>query len=142
MKSIRPTLLFLICILAIVAIHYQFDFSQSLLPYPINLGGIVLVVIGLLLAVRVRKDFRRTFRESDELVKSGLYKFSRNPLYLAFAIALLGVWVLLGTFPSFFLFLLFIMVSHLWSIPNEERKMIRMFGSDYINYSFYVRRWI
>lgn len=76
------------------------------------------------------------------LVESGPYRFSRNPIYLAFSMLVFGLacWLnnawLLATLATAVSVMSFIV------IPREERYLARRFGVDYRRYKTRVRRWL
>ena len=73
-------------------------------------------------------------RKNRELVVSGPYRYTRNPLYLASSIAALGVGLLFGSIVlGVALFALSVAVF-LYVIGREERTLLRLFGGDYGNY--------
>ncbi len=76
------------------------------------------------------------------LVVSGLYRFSRNPLYLGDALALAG-WAVFLANPWAFLWLpVFVAWLTRFQIYPEERALAARFGSAYVDYTKRVRRWI
>ena len=147
MKKIIPPVLFLICIALMVGIR-NVALIQKIIPEPYNYIGIALILIGLIITVNVRRQFDKldteihTFKKPRRLVTNGLFKISRNPIYLGFVISLVGVWILLGTILPILGCLLFILITHYWYIPFEEHTMEKIFGSEYINYKLKVRRWL
>lgn len=96
MKKIIPPFLFFICILFMVTIR-NLIVIKKIIPNPINYAGITLIIIGILITIIVRKGFEKidteihTFKNPRKLVTKGLFKFSRNPIYLGFTISLIGV---------------------------------------------------
>lgn len=79
---------------------------------------------------------------ASRLVTSGVFGFTRNPMYLAFALILIAwaiflsaPWLLLGP-------LLFAAFITRFQIIPEERAMLAKFGADYRAYRDRVRRWI
>ena len=72
---------------------------------------------------------------------TGLFRYSRNPIYLGFSIALFGVAIVLGNVIAFDGFLAFIIAVNLWYIPFEEAEMEKQFGQDYLAYKNKVGRW-
>ncbi|MDN5212963.1 isoprenylcysteine carboxylmethyltransferase family protein [Fulvivirgaceae bacterium BMA12] len=147
MKKLIPPMLFLICIISMIVIKSLVVFKE-IIPQPFNYLGIVPVVIGALMMMVVSKIFNKvnteihTFRKPRRLVTDGLFKISRNPIYLGFAIMLVGVWVLLGTLLPVIGCLVFVVIANLWYIPYEERMMEQTFGSEYLTYKTKVRRWL
>ncbi len=80
--------------------------------------------------------------ESTQLVTSGIYRFSRNPMYVGFFLFLVAWAVLLGSLVICLLLPFFILVITKVQILPEERVLQRKFGDDYLNYKNRVRRWI
>jgi len=76
------------------------------------------------------------------LVSDGLFRWSRNPMYLGFVLLLLGIAILLGTATPFAGPLIFAIVADRWYIGFEERAMRQKFGADYEAYRRRTRRWI
>ena len=81
-------------------------------------------------------------RPSTSIVRSGPYRFSRNPIYLAFSLLQLGIafwlengWVLLALVPA-------VALMSFVVIPREERYLARRFPSEYPAYRAAVRRWL
>jgi protein-S-isoprenylcysteine O-methyltransferase Ste14 len=76
------------------------------------------------------------------LVTTGLYRFSRNPIYLGFFLIYIGFTLLVGTFWGILLspFLLWT-VTHA-VINMEEEYLKRKFKDEYNSYSSHTRRWI
>jgi protein-S-isoprenylcysteine O-methyltransferase Ste14 len=148
MKKILAPVLYLIFVVAMGAICWCVGLPHNL-TYPYSLIGLVLVIAGLLLAITGKKLFKRlganimTFEEPDVLITEGVYKYSRNPMYLGFVIALLGFSLLMGAAMSSFLLTgLFFIITDRWYIGFEEQAMIRKFGLAYKEYCCSVRRWI
>ena len=84
-----------------------------------------------------------TFEQPDVLVTQGVYRYSRNPMYLGFVVALLGSSLLMGaSISSFLLVALFFIITDRWYIRFEELEMTKKFGAEYQAYSNNVRRWI
>ncbi len=81
-------------------------------------------------------------KPSTVLVRTGPYRISRNPIYLAFSVFQLGIasWVnslwLIATLVA----AVALMVSVV--IPREERYLESKFGADYLDYKRSVRRWL
>ena len=147
MKKLIPPFLFLICIILMVLIRNMIVILK-LIPQPYNYLGIILILLGLIMTIKVKKQFNKinteihTFKKPQKLVTNGLFKFSRNPIYLGFLISLLGVWVLLGTVLLIIGCLLFILITNYWYISYEENEMEKQFGAEYRKYKSRVNRWI
>ncbi len=71
----------------------------------------------------------------------GLYRFSRNPMYVAYFVYFLGCVILTHSLILFLILMVFQISAH-WIILSEERWCIRQFGDEYIKYMNKVRRYI
>jgi protein-S-isoprenylcysteine O-methyltransferase Ste14 len=115
---------------------------------PWSLLGIVPIVFGLLLGLSGVVQFRRSstnirpFREADKLVTTGPYRFTRNPMYLGLALALVGAWVLMGAVSPVLGILVFVVTADRWYVAFEEQMLQRKFGPEYDCYRCRVRRWV
>ena len=84
----------------------------------------------------------KPFEKSSHLVTDGLYRFSRNPMYLGMALVLMGVAALFGSLASFGMVLLFVGWIDTQFIRREEEMLCTQFGQDWLEYKARVRRWI
>jgi protein-S-isoprenylcysteine O-methyltransferase Ste14 len=127
---------------------YFFFPIKILFHQPFNYLGGVLIIVGLTIAKIVGNQFAKrnteihTFKVPRKLVTNGLFKYSRNPIYLGFSVTLLGLAMLLGSLSAFAVVFLFIVVTDRWYVKFEEKKMEEEFGEAYRNYKMNVRRWI
>ena len=121
------------------------------LPLPPRIAAaLALAVMGFLVIALAVKGFRneRTsvnpmdLDRTSTVVTSGIYRMSRNPMYLGMLLCLLGFGCLLGNPFSLAAAVLFVpAITRLQIIP-EERALLGRFGSDYLAYCRTVRRWI
>jgi len=81
-------------------------------------------------------------QQASHLVSSGVFSYSRNPMYLGMALILLGQIIALGWPPGFFALIFFVTYIRIFQIVPEERAMQELFGDDYFYYCKEVRRWI
>jgi len=113
----------------------------------VPLGAMVVLVAGALFICAVR-TLRKAGtpvpgnRPTTAMVRRGPYRFSRNPIYLAFTLFQLGLaaWVnspglLLALLPALALMTLVV-------IPREERYLEARFPAEYLPYKRAVRRWL
>lgn len=147
MHKIIPPILFLFCIISMIGLNYLVPIQQWIAT-PYNLIGIIILVIGLFMVISTSKRFRKvktqihTFKKPNKLVKDGLFQVSRNPIYLGFMTALLGIAILLGSAAAFIPACIFFLIANFWYIPFEEKNMETIFGQDYRFYKRNVRRWL
>jgi len=81
-------------------------------------------------------------RPTTTIVRTGPYRFSRNPIYLAFSVLQVGIALWVG---SLWLLITLVPALGLMSflvIPREEHYLEARFPSEYIPYKSSVRRWI
>lgn len=78
---------------------------------------------------------------STQLVTSGIFGYSRNPMYLGMALCLIGWALWLGHLLAWLGVPLFIACLQRLQIEPEERILLRKFGQPYADYLEQVRRW-
>ena len=110
-------------------------------------GGVVCCLVGLLLLLWSLVSFGRSFRIGidtdgpDQLVTTGVFAVSRNPIYVAFALILLGQFLI---FPNWLL--LIYMGAAVWlfhrQVLREEAYLKRHYGEVYIAYCNRVKRYL
>ena len=81
-------------------------------------------------------------QKTTSLVTTGIFRWTRNPMYLGLTVALVGwaaflsaAWPLLGP-------VLFVLYVNRFQIQPEERVLTELFGAEYSNYARRVRRWL
>ena len=145
--AVRPPLVYGVAI--VTGLLLESGWPLPFLPRRLTaLLGSVLVVVG----VAVFSYCIRTFQTAGTpvpgnkpttiIVRTGPYRFSRNPIYLAFSIFQLGIasWVNSVWLIATLIAAVALMVSVV--IPREERYLERRFGADYVDYKRSVRRWL
>jgi protein-S-isoprenylcysteine O-methyltransferase Ste14 len=80
--------------------------------------------------------------DSTALVTSGVYKITRNPMYLGFLMILISWGVFLSSVYSLVLPVLFVFYMNSFQIQPEESILQDIFGSEFTEYQKQVRRWI
>ncbi len=144
-----PPLLFLGALAVGLALDFGLLRVPTGLPRAVRLGlGVVLAVAGAALAAGALGRFRRAgtaaepWRPSSALVTDGVYRFTRNPMYLAMTLIYLGL--ALATDSALTLVLLppLLALVQVGVISREERYLERKFGDDYRRYRSSVRRWL
>ena len=143
--KIYPLLLALLLAAAMVAaraLGEGFDLPRGPFVWP----GLALMVAGALLVLWSAGIFRRhdtTLNPQGKpsaLATQGLYRWSRNPMYLGMLLGLLGLALLLGNVLQLAGPVLFAAITAR-QIRHEEAVLEQCFGADYLNYKSRVRRW-
>ncbi|AKD38036.1 isoprenylcysteine carboxyl methyltransferase [Pasteurella multocida subsp. multocida OH4807] len=80
--------------------------------------------------------------KSTVLVTNGVYRISRNPMYLSLALLLLAWALWLGSLSAVIFFMLFILLMTEMQIKREELALEKLFGETYVAYKQQVRRWL
>ena len=142
-----PPLLFGSTLLLGLLLRYAFP--TPLLPQPTaRLIGIVLVLIGvstLLLSFRGMIQHNTTINPSGvttTIVRSGLYRYTRNPMYLSLTLIYVGVSIATNAWWGLLLLIPLLLVVQKGIVEREEAYLSRKFGRDYLNYKAQVRRWL
>jgi protein-S-isoprenylcysteine O-methyltransferase Ste14 len=110
-------------------------------------GGL-LIVIGLGLLVTANGRFTRAgtgvipFRNVSALVTDGIYRYTRNPMYLGMVAVLLGCAVTVGAATALVIPVIFAVIVELRFIRHEEAMLRNIFPDDYPAYCERVRRWL
>lgn len=109
----------------------------------IGIAGIALGVSGVLAFRRLRTTVHPSDPEkASAVVDDGVYRFSRNPMYLGLALILSGWAVFLGDAANIVLIAVFIAYMTQFQIKPEERVLEAKFGAAYTDYKHSVRRWL
>jgi len=122
----------------------SFEFTgQAILGILIGLEGIIIIF----LSIRLFREYQTTINpfkahETSRLITSGIYSFTRNPMYLGLSSIQVAFGIYLGAYVSIFLIPSFITYITYKQIIYEEQILEKKFGDEYINYLKSVRRWI
>jgi len=117
---------------------------------PAHIIAFGLIVAGALVTVAGVLAFRRAQTTVDPtrpgnasaVVTAGIYRFTRNPMYLGMLLALLGWAALVSNLLAAAIALLFIPYMNRFQIAPEERFLREKFGAPYEAYLGKVRRWL
>ncbi len=145
-KPLPPTYFFYAIVL-MIALHVLLPVSK-ILRFPWNLLGIVPLVIGSILNLIADRDFKRVgttvkpYEKSTTLVTSGVFRISRNPMYLGMVLILFGIAVFMGTMSPYAIVILFAVLMDRVFIRVEERMLEEEFGETWQEYKMRVRKWI
>jgi len=145
--KIHPPVLLVIHFLTVYFLNRFLPLSFTF-PKILVLVGYSLIFTGLGLAFSAVIRFMRASTTLDphgsvsEIVTSGVYSFSRNPIYLGFVCLLIGFPFVFSSFWGLILSPLFIVLMNVLVIQHEETYLEKKFGESYTNYKSRVRRWL
>ncbi len=113
-----------------------------------NIAGIVLAIVGLGLIFAALARFRSAgtnpepWRQTTAFVASGVYRWTRNPMYLGMALIFAGLALIFDSLATLLLFPVVVIVIDRQVIAREEKYLEAKFGDDYRAYKDKVRRWL
>ena len=120
------------------------------IPAPILVQwlGLGFAALGFILGVLALIEFRRVRAAVDpkkptkNLVTSGIYRYTRNPIYLGFVFMLIGLPLNMGIYWGAILVWPLITFMNNMIIKHEETYLEREFKDQYIDYKSHVKRWL
>jgi protein-S-isoprenylcysteine O-methyltransferase Ste14 len=136
-----------LALLALVIIQFLIP-GHQFLKFPWNLSGFIPLILGSLLNLIADKAFKnarttvKPFETSSKLITTGVFKLSRNPMYLGMVLILTGIAVLIGSWPPFIICAVFAFLMDVKFIKIEEKMLAEIFPDQWENYTRKVRRWI
>lgn len=102
-------------------------------------AGFIFYVVGLCLCISAMVSYSAP--DDMGLNTNGIYRFSRNPMYVAYFICFIGMALLTQSMILLGIIVVFQVSAH-WIILAEERECIEQFGENYKRYMKKVRRYI
>jgi protein-S-isoprenylcysteine O-methyltransferase Ste14 len=123
-------------------LSFTLDGSSALALTLVALGG-ALAVAGVIAFRNQRTTVNPLIPSaSSSVVSGGVYRVSRNPMYLGFLLALAGWAVYLSNAGAALLLPVFVAYMTQYQIKPEERALLAKFGSEFAQYMSRVRRWL
>ena len=144
---VRPPLVYLASILvgALIEFAAPLPFLPQRLAVPL---GASIVVVSIALFTSAVAKFRAANtpvparKPTTAIVRTGPYRFSRNPIYLAFSLLQLGIAIWVNSRWLLATLVVAVALMDYVVIPREEQYLERRFGSEYQEYKASVRRWL
>lgn len=144
---VRPPLVYLSSVVAgtVLDVVWPLPFFPRALALPV---GSSLVVIAMALFSYSVRQLRAAGtpvpgnRPTTVIVRTGPYRFGRNPIYLAFSLLHLGIAIWVNSLWLIATLIAAVALMALVVIPREERYLERRFGAEYLDYKASVRRWL
>jgi protein-S-isoprenylcysteine O-methyltransferase Ste14 len=146
-KNIHPPF---VALLFIVIAYFLGRFAPLPFVVPLILRniGLLLTFIGFLLGIGAFVEFRKARTTLDphgstkQLVTSGIYRFTRNPIYLGFLLMVIGLPLNSGLYWGVVLAPFYMIVMNRLFIEREEIYLEKKFKDAFTRYKSSVRRWL
>ena len=127
---------------------WYFSPPNTLLYMPYKLVASICIIAGFAGMILAWLQFKRydaavcPIAETSRIIMNGMYRYSRNPMYLGMFLILLGASFIMGTLPSMVAPAVFFLIIDKFFIPYEEEKLLLSFGDSYNEYMMGTRRWL
>ena len=144
---LHPPIIYAISILSGIGLNNLWPRTMPYGIYGHTWGGI-LIALAVIIAAWSLLHFHkadtdvRPDKPDSNLITSGPFRFTRNPLYIVLtltqittAVWLNNLWIVLLVIPS-------VVVITFYAIAREEHYLETLFGQDYLDYKKRVRRWL
>ena len=126
----------------------NFILPQYPVIYFFNMIGLLGLIISIMFFVSGFNIFN-SYKEnplpnskSNRLIKTGIFAYTRNPIYISFVLFHLSMFLVFGNVMYFLSFLGLFFWLHQFVIKEEERYLIEKFEDQYIRYCKSVKRWL
>lgn len=147
MRALKPPAFFFGALALEAALHFGFP-ATSVISAPWRWLGAIPILIGVAVMVLGDQQFKRAetaispYDRPSVLVHGGVFRISRNPMYLGMVVTLLGEAVAFGTLTPLAVPWLFAWLITARFIRMEEAVLNDVFGAQYEDYRQRVRRWV
>lgn len=146
---VKPPIVLIALLVLGVTLQWFAPVGGGLFAWGANglLMGVIFAASGVLIASSAMRGFVQAGttvmpdRPNTALVRGGLYKYSRNPMYIGLILIYAGFAALLGSVWAFILLPAFIGYIRYFAIACEEAYLKRRFGESYVAYMRKIPRW-
>ena len=146
-SKIPPPVVVLILVISTFFSSKKIDLIQ--IPFQ-TLISIFILSIGIIILTNPVLKFKKSkttinpikFKKVNKLVTSGIYKYSRNPMYLGLLMIVISSSIFYLNIYSILTPLFFYLLINRFQIKREEVFLTEKFGEDYLSYKKKTRRWI
>ena len=145
-NTIPPPIVTLICA---QLIYLSKPFFPELIFNYSNQMSLFFLISGLiiiLISFQIFKKEKTTINpikieKASSLVTSGIFKYSRNPMYFGMVLILISTATKFNFYGGILMIVIFVFYITYFQILPEEKAMLKLFGKDFINYKNKTRRW-
>lgn len=144
-KAYYPPLYFLLALAAVIVTYIALP-QWNVIPFPLNLFGLLLIFTGFGIMDAANEVFLKinnshSAKKIKALVKSGPFSRTRNPMHIGMVIFTLGFAITFQNLVALVIPILLFAYISLLVVPMEERRLNKMFGLEYVKYRQNVGRW-
>ncbi len=146
-RKIFPPMYLLLGLILIWYLHVHAPLLV-VLPDSARWIGVVVLVLGIIIIILAAGSFRQQstplipFKKPEALVEKGLYRYTRNPMYVGMLLVLIGAALRFGSLSPWLVPTVFAAIIHYRFILGEELLLEHVFGKSYVDYKSRVRRWL
>ena len=147
MIKIPPPLIVLILVISIFFSSKKIDLIHIPFQLPIS---IFILSVGILIFINPVMQFIKSkttinpikLEETNKLVTSGIFKYSRNPMYLGMLMIIISTSIFYLNIYSILTPFLFVLWINKFQIKREEVFLTKKFGKEYLSYKNKTRKWL
>jgi protein-S-isoprenylcysteine O-methyltransferase Ste14 len=141
------TVFMLVCLMYgidLTGLGYRIAFANQLaISLMVFMSGLAIIATGGYIFRKANTTLNPTKPEyTSYLVTGGIYRISRNPMYVGFLLWLVACVVYIGNMINLLLLPVFIVLINRWFIVPEEKALASLFGEEFSEYKNKVRRWL
>jgi protein-S-isoprenylcysteine O-methyltransferase Ste14 len=153
-QPVQERMAYIICVLIAFCLLFENYISLAFLYRPVlfqseiwKMAGLLFCAAGLIFSLTARIYLGEnwsgtiTIKKNHQLIQSGPYRITRNPIYTGFLLAFAGCAISLGQLRGW-LGIIFLLTAMLVKIKKEEEFMNEVFGSSFQSYKSKVKRLI
>lgn len=146
-RFLLPPIWFVLAVFLQILLHFYLPLYRGSFDMLLFVG-IAVMLSGMLLILSCARAFRslatpiKPFSPSTALVRSGAYRFTRNPMYLGMVIMLCGSACALQSLSAGFVIPLFFLLIDFGYVRGEEVFLEEIFGEEYVALKQSVPRWL
>jgi protein-S-isoprenylcysteine O-methyltransferase Ste14 len=147
MSKILPPTYFLAAIALTMVLHFLAPLGAPI-PFAWRFTGLLPITAGIVLNVAADRQFKRLrttvkpFQTSTALATDGVFRLTRNPMYLGMVLIIAGIALLEGTITPWLVVAALAVVLDRLFIAPEETMLKKTFGYAFQQYCQRVRRWL
>ena len=146
-QGILPPTYFFVAIILALAAHFLFPLAV-IIPDGWRFAGILPITAGIVLNIVADRQFKergtevKPFKRSSALVTDGVFRWSRNPMYLGMVLIVAGAALIEGTLSPWIATVALAVLLDRVFIVREEAMLEETFGAAFRQYRSRVRRWL